>query len=286
VKFAFIHAHRRRFGVAPLCKRLGVSQCGYYQWLKEPLGARGRRDKELKPLVRRIFFDSKRIYGSPRVCAQLRREGHLVSRKRIARLMREMGLWSIIKRKYKVTTNSRHNKPVAKNRLNRCFRPAGPNQVWVGDITFIPTDEGWLYLAVVLDLYSRKVIGWSMSAWIKSNLVRQALQAAIEQRETHAGLLFHSDQGIQYASEAFQADLADYGMICSMSRKGNCYDNAVAESFFNSLKQEWLHHRRFRTRDEAQSSVFEYIEGFYNRHRLHSTLGYKSPEEYEMLLAN
>lgn len=227
MKFAFIHAQGRRFGVALLCKHLGVSQCGYYQWLKYPLGARGRRDQELRPVIRRIFFDSKRIYGSSRVRAQLRREGYLVSRKRVARLMREMGLRLIIKRKYKATTNSRHNKLVAKNKLNRRFRPARPNQAWEGDITFIPTDEGWLYLVVVLDLYSRRVICRSMSAWIGSDLVRQALSSAIEQREVTAGLLFHSDQGVQYASEAFQADLADYGMTCLMSRKGTCYDNAV-----------------------------------------------------------
>ena len=286
MKYAFIHANRRRFGVAKLCRHLGAAPSGYYRWLKDPLGIRGRQDQELKPLIWRIFVDSKRIHGSPRVYAMLRRQGQICSRKRVARLMREMGLRSIIKRKYKATTNSRHNRPVAQNHLNRRFRPRRKNLVWAGDITYVPTEEGWLYLAVVLDLFSRKVVGWSMSAWIKTGLVRNALEAALDSRRPEPGLLFHSDQGIQYASEAYQADLDTHGIHCSMSRKGNCYDNAVVESFFNSLRQEWLHHRHFRSRAEARRGIFEYIECFDNRHRLHSTLGYRSPEEYENMMAS
>jgi transposase InsO family protein len=283
VKYAFIHTHRKRYGVGRLCQRLSVSKSGYYAWLKDPLGKRGRENAMLKRRIFTIFSESKRIYGSPRIHAKMRKEGYICSRKRVARLMREMGLRSIIKRKYKATTNSRHNKPVAKNKLNRQFRPLETNQIWAGDITFVPTDEGWLYLAIVMDLHSRKIIGWSMSTWIKADLVIQALESAIAKREPRPGLLFHSDQGVQYASGKFSRLLEKNGIHASMSRKGNCYDNAVVESFFNSLKQEWLHHRRFATRDEARQSIFEYIECFYNRHRLHSTLGYRSPEEYEML---
>ena len=285
MKFAFIHANRRHYSVVKLCKRLNVSEGGYYKWLKDPIGTRGRRDQELKPKIWRIFMNSKRIYGSPRVTAQLKREGNSVGKDRVARLMREMGLRSIIKRKYKATTNSRHNKPVAKNHLNRRFRPKRENLVWAGDITYIQTNEGWLYLAVVLDLYSRRVIGWSMSKRMTTGLIQSALQVAVENRLPNPGLLFHSDQGVQYASADFQKDLEDHGIKCSMSRKGNCWDNAVVESFFNSLKQEWLHHRKFDTRNDARQSIFEYIEGFYNRHRLHSTLGYKSPIEYETMMA-
>lgn len=286
MKYAFVHRYRRRFGVARLCKNLCISPSGYYRWLKDPLGVRGRRDQELKPIIWRVFMDSKRIYGSPRVRAQLKRDGLTISRKRVARLMHEMGLRSIIKRKYKATTNSRHNHPVAKNYLNRQFYPKRENLVWAGDITYIPTNEGWLYLSVVLDLYSRKVIGWSMSSRMKTQLAQRALQSAVENRIPEVGMMFHSDRGVQYASGDFQRDLANHGITCSMSRKGNCWDNAVVESFFNSLKQEWLHHRQFKTRSEARQSIFEYIEGFYNRHRLHSTLGYKSPIEYETMMAS
>ena len=286
MKFAFIHANRRYFSVAKLCRRLNVSEGGYYKWLNDPLGIRGRRDQELKPKIWRIFMDSRRIYGSPRITAQLKRDGYSVGKDRVARLMREMGLRSIIKRKYKATTNSRHSKPVAKNYLNRRFRPKRENLVWAGDITYISTKEGWLYLAVILDLYSRRIIGWSMSKRMTTGLVQAALQSAIENRQPDTGVMFHSDRGVQYASGDFQQDLANHGIRCSMSRKGNCWDNAVVESFFNSLKQEWLHHRRFATRNEARQSIFEYIEGFYNRHRLHSTLGYKSPIEYESIMAS
>ena len=235
-KYAFIHSHRKQFGVTRLCQKLRVSKSGYYRWLRDPLGKRGAENIRLKQRIFAIFGESKRIYGSPRIHAQMKREGYVCSRKRVARLMREMGLRSIIKRKYKATTNSKHHKPVAKNHLNRQFKPIAPNQFWAGDITYIPTDEGWLYLAVVMDLHSRKIIGWSMSAWIKAGLVTQALEAAIEKREPAPGLLFHSDQGVQYASDSYRGLLDNYGIKASMSRKGNCYDNAVVESFFNSLK--------------------------------------------------
>jgi transposase InsO family protein len=277
---------RHHYFVATLCQYLDVSQSGYYRWLKDPLGIRGKSDLKLKPLIWRIFMASKQVYGSPRVCAKLRNEGYFHGRNRIARLMDEMGLRSIMKRKYKATTDSRHNKPVAKNHLSRQFKPAKLNQVWAGDITYIATKEGWLYLAVVMDLHSRKIIGWSMSKRMKASLVCQALKAAIDYRKPAPGTMFHSDRGVQYASEAFQSHLSSNGIKCSMSRKGNCWDNAVVESFFNSLKQEWLHHRNFQSRNDARNAIFEYIEGFYNRHRLHSTLGYKSPEEYEILMAS
>lgn len=263
-----------------------VSRSGYYRWLKDPIGKRGRQDQILKPEVLRVFTKHKRVYGSPRVSEKLKKEGFFVGRNRVARLMREMGLRSIIQRKYKATTNSKHNKPVAKNLLNRRFRPSRINQVWAGDITYIQTQEGWLYLAIVMDLYSRKIIGWAMSKRINTALVEKALESALFHRDYSSGVLFHSDRGVQYASENYQSLLNQNGIVNSMSRKGNCWDNAVVESFFHSLKQEWLHHQNFKTRDEARNCVFEYIEGFYNRHRLHSTLGYKSPEEYEMLMAS
>jgi len=286
VKYAFIHSKRNRHNLIRLCRLMRVSRSGYYRWLNDPLGKRGRQDQKLRPKILRVFTESKRIYGSPRVTAKLQQVGIGVGENRVARLMREMGLRSIIQRKFKATTNSNHNRPVSKNILKRRFNPLKPNQVWAGDITYVPTKEGWLYLAVVMDLYSRKIIGWAMSAWIKTGLVQQAFEPALKQRSPQSGLIFHSDRGVQYASDRFQKLLKKNGIMGSMSRKGNCWDNAVVESFFNSLKQEWLHHREFNSRVDARNSIFEYIEGFYNRHRLHSTLGFKSPEEYEMLTAS
>ena len=286
MKYAFIHSQRQRFNLTRLCRLMRVSRSGYYSWLQDPIGKRGRQDQILKPEVLRVFSKHKRIYGSPRISAKLKKEGILVGENRVARLMREMGLRSIIQRKHKATTNSKHNKPVARNRLNRRFRPARINQAWAGDITYIQTKQGWLYLAIVMDLYSRKIIGWAMSDRINTSLVERALESALAQRTQHKGMLFHSDRGVQYASDSYQALLSQHKIINSMSRKGNCWDNAVVESFFHSLKQEWLHHRNFTTREEARTCIFEYIEGFYNNHRLHSTLGYKSPVEYEMLMAS
>ena len=264
-----------------LCGYLDVSTSGYYRWLRAPLSERQQRELKLKPLILKAFTDSKRIYGSPRVHASLTREGVICGVNQVARLMKAMGLRSIIKKKHKVTTNSKHNKAVAHNILNREFYPLQANQAWAGDITYIWTEEGWLYLAIVLDLHSRKVIGWSMSAWIKTGLIQQALAHAVQTRKPTTQVLFHSDRGVQYASDAFQKDLKDNNLLCSMSRKGNCWDNAVVESFFKSLKQEWLHQRRFKTRQDARGSIFEYIECFYNPKRLHSTLGYLSPVEFE-----
>ncbi|MDX2471989.1 MAG: IS3 family transposase [SAR324 cluster bacterium] len=277
----FIKKQSLKLSVTKLCDYLEASRSGYYRWIKAPLCARKLEELRLKPLIIKAFTDSKRIYGSPRVHAVISREGIVCVVNRVARLMKELGLRSLLKKKYRVTTNSKHNKAVAQNILNRKFYPLQANQAWVGDITYIWTGEGWLYLAVVIDLHSRKVTCWSMSEWIKTGLIQQALAHAVKTRQPSNQVLFHSDRGVQYASDAFQKDLKDNNLLCSMSRKGNCWDNAVVESFFKSLKQEWLHQMRFKTRQDARGRVFDYIECFYNPKRLHSTLGYLSPVEFE-----
>jgi transposase InsO family protein len=281
-----------------MCRVLEVTQSGYYAWAQRPPSERSRRRSKLVTLIRAAHEKSRRTYGSPRVHATLRRDGQTCCENTVARLMREEGLKSRTKRKFKATTDSSHGLPVAANLLARDFERSGPNEVWAGDITYIPTDEGWLYLATTLDLYSRRIVGWALSERMKSQLVMDALTMAIQQRRPPAGLIHHSDRGSQYASRAFQEMLAAHRLTCSMSRKGDCYDNAVVESFFATLKRELVHlagtdrggaasadgpppSGRFKTRDEARRMIFEWIEVFYNRQRLHSSLGYKSPAEFE-----
>jgi transposase InsO family protein len=279
VKFGFIDAKKASYPVALLCRHLGVSRSGYYAWAKRPESQRDKSDRALSVEVAAVHQESRSRYGSPRVHAELRSRGRRVSRKRVARLMRQQGLRARPRRRFVRTTDSAHSHPVAPNTLDRKFEPTQPNCVWAGDITYVWTAEGWLYLAVLMDLFSRKVVGWAMSEKIDRELVLSALDMALLGRKAPA--LHHSDRGSQYASEDYRRLLEQRGITCSMSRKGNCWDNAVVESFFSSLKQELVYLSTFNTRQEAQLALFEYIEVFYNRKRRHSSLGYLSPVEYE-----
>ena len=259
---------------------MGVSQSAYYDWQKRPESARSRKDRLLGEKVKAIHKKSRENYGTRRIRQDLVEEGELISRARVGRLMKQQGLESKSRRKFKATTNSNHGRPVAQNLLNREFQVDQPDTVYAGDITYIPTDEGWLYLAVMIDLYSRAVVGWAMSERITAQLANDALMMAIWKRRPSKGLMVHSDRGSQYASDLYQKTIKDHDFICSMSRKGNCWDNAPSESFFHTLKTELTHHRRYQTRQEAKQDIFEYIEVFYNHQRLHSALGYKTPVEY------
>jgi Transposase and inactivated derivatives len=260
---------------------LGVSVSGYRAWKRGGTPDRKRlSDAQMLTLIRAIHAELRGAYGSPRMVKELRNRGFSASKERVERLMRENGIRARHKRRYKATTDSRHVLPVAKNLLDRNFRPTGPDQAWTSDITCLWTDEGWLYLAIVLDLFNREVIGWSLKPRMTANIVTDALTMAWFRRKPKPGVLHHSDRGSQYASRAFQDKLAAYGMTCSMSRKGNCWDNAPTESWFNSFKNERAHGTRYATRAEAMADAFEYIEVFYNRKRRHSTLGYKSPTQF------
>jgi putative transposase len=265
-----------------MCRTLGVSRSGFYAWRARGESKRTRDDRRLTTLIRIAFEESRRVYGVPRVHQTLLQRGERCGHNRIARLMRAEGLRSKTKRRFRVkTTDSKHGHPIAQDRVKQVFRASAPNQVWVSDITYIPTDEGWLYLASTMDLFSRRIVGWSMSASMHSQLVVDALLMAIGQRAPSAGLIHHSDRGVQYASNEFRAVLETHGLLASMSRTGNCYDNAAKESFFHTLKTELVNHEHYATRDEARASVFHYIEAFYNRCRLHSALDYCSPADFE-----
>ena len=263
---------------------MSVSRSGFYEWLSRPDSKRSQEDQALKANIRIIHEKNRQLYGERRIKDDLADLGQTVSRKRINRLMKEEGLVCKIKRKFKATTNSRHNKAVAENLLNREFKQKKPDQAYVGDITYVATREGWLYLSVFIDLCSRAVVGWSMSSRMTATLVTDSLQMAMWKRRPAAGLLVHSDQGSQYVSGSYQKLLSDNQFVCSMSRKGCCWDNAVAESFFHTLKTELVYHEDFQTREEAHQAIFEYIEVFYNRQRKHSTNGYLSPLKYEQEL--
>jgi len=264
-----------------MCRLLSVSRSGYYGWRDRPPSSRAQADARLAADMRRIFDEHKGRAGAVRIAKQLRTEGQRAGKDRIARIMKEEGLRARAARKYKATTNSNHKLPVAKNLLEQDFTASAPNQKWVSDITYIPTDEGWLYLAVVLDLYSRLVVGWSMSERMTVDLVSDALTMACWRRKRPKGVIVHSDRGSQYCAHAYQRLLRNNQLICSMSRRGDCYDNAAMESWNHSLKVEAIHGERFTTRETARTQVFEYIEVYYNRKRLHSTLGYLSPESFE-----
>ena len=284
MKFQFIEAHRDEFPVTRMCKVLGVSASGYYAWRGRPESQRERDNQVLLDHIKAVHAASRKTYGSPRVHAKLNKQGIHCNKKRVERLMRMHHIRGKRRGRRRVkTTDSAHNLPVAPNLLNRQFEADAPNRKWVTDITYIPTDQGWLYLAAIVDLFSRRVVGWSMASTMHGSLVRNALRMALAGRRPQAGLLHHSDQGSQYASFVYQSLLGDQQMVVSMSRTANCYDNAAMESFFATLKCELVHERHYRTRAEARQDIFEYIEVFYNRQRLHSSLGYLSPEEYEQL---
>jgi len=283
--FRFIDEHQGRWPVRLLCATLEVSPAGYYAWRRRPLSAQQQRRDTLLVEVRAIHAEVKARYGSPRIHAELAARGHGCCVNTVAKLMRDNSIAAKTARKFRcTTTDSDHDLPVADNLLNRQFNPSEANEVWLGDITYIPTREGWLYLAAVEDLFSRRVVGWSMADHMESRLVVDALEMAVQRRLPDEGLLAHSDQGSQYASEHYRLLLAKHGIACSMSRRADCWDNAPMESFFASLKKELVHGANFATRTEARAALFEYIEVFYNGQRRHSSLGYVSPAEYEQSL--
>jgi transposase InsO family protein len=267
--------------VCLLCETLGVSTAGYYAWRQRPTSSREQRRTALVVEIRSIHAEVKERYGSPRIHAQLQARGQDCCVNTVAKLMRVNGIVAKTARKFRCTTDSNHDRPVADNLLQRQFSPSQANEAWVSDITYIPTGEGWLYLAAVEDLYSRRVVGWSMADHLKSRLVVDALELAVQRRLPQEGLLAHSDRGSQYASEHYQRLLDKHGITCSMSRRGDCWDNAPMESFFASLKKELVQDAYFATRADARAALIEYIEVFYNNHRRHSSLGYVSPAEYE-----
>jgi transposase InsO family protein len=264
---------------------MGVSTGGYYRWRKNPGSSREKENVRLVTHIKSIHEESKKTYGSPRIHVELRSRGIQCGKNRVAMLMRNKGIRGRHKRKYKATTDSNHTMPVHENRLNRSFGVESANKSWAADITYIWTREGWLYLAVILDLFSRRVIGWSMKKRIEKQLVVDALLMALGQRKPERGILHHSDRGSQYASKEYQTLLKQAGLGCSMSRRGNCWDNAVVESFFSTLKREWVQGKVYQTRSEARADIFYFIETWYNRRRRHSTLGYLCPVEFEKAAA-
>jgi len=283
MKYAFIKEQVCNHSVVVLCRSLNVSRSGYYSWRARKPSANAVENNSLARNISGIHKETLYTYGSPRMHVELLDRGHQTSRGRVERLMKKRGLAAIQGKKYKRTEQNRNNESPVANILNRNFKAAAPNEKWVSDITFIQTREGFLYLAVVLDLYSRAIVGWSMSHRIDENLVQDALSMAVERREINNGLLLHSDQGSQYKANGYQQRLRDLKITCSMSRKGECHDNAVAESFFHSLKTELVCEQVYKNRSVARQAIFKYIEVFYNRKRRHSTLGYKSPLDFEML---
>jgi putative transposase len=282
VKFAFIAEHLAELPVELACGVLDVSRSGFYAWRDRPKSAQSQRRTALAAKVRAVHEDNRGVYGSPRVWKVLRAQGDPVSENTVAKVMRSAGLRGKVRRKFTPrTTDSAHGQPVAPNVLDRQFVAEAPNRKWAGDITYIPTDEGWLYLAGVIDLHSRRIVGWSMADHMQTDLAADALTMALARRKPAAGLLHHSDRGVQYASDDYQGLLARHQITVSMSGKADCWDNAVMESFWATLKTELVHHEHYTTRQQARQSIFEYIEVFYNRKRLHSSLGYVSPEAFE-----
>jgi putative transposase len=281
VRYAWIKQHRDNFPIALMCRILKLSTSGYYEWLGRTASPRRRRSELIGQAAARSYFNSNRIYGYRKVHDDLKERDIKCCQETVRRIMRSAGLFSKVKRKFIATTDSTHNLAVAQNILDRDFFADAPDRKWASDITYIATDQGWLYLAAVMDLYSRKIIGWSMSQRIDAQLVENAFKMAISQRHPQPGLICHSDRGIQYASNTMQKLFSDYKIVCSMSRRGNCWDNACMESFFSSLKREWVYGKRYITREQARKDIFNYIEMFYNRIRKHATLGYVSPAAYE-----
>lgn len=283
MRFQFIEEHRAVWPISVQCSVLQVTRAGYYAWRKRPPSLTSQRRAELTEQVKEIHIENRCVYGSPRIHQELIARGIPCNRKTVAKVMKEAGICAKTHRKFRVTTtDSNHRQPVAPNVLDREFNVSKCNQTWLADITYVDTAEGWLYLAAVEDLCSRKIVGWAMSETIDSRLVVDALHMAMQRQLPGAGLIAHSDRGVQYASEHYQRLLHEHGITCSMSRKANCWDNAPMESLFATLKKELIHHENYRTREEARQSIFEYIEVFYNRIRRHSAIGYLSPEKFEL----
>jgi len=278
MKYQFMHDYRSAFRVKKMCRALNISRSAYYGWKRRPMSIRKKRDNELMDHIRKAYALGRKTYGSPRVTRELKSQGIVCGKNRVARLMRTEGIQAKMKRRYKVTTHSRHTRPIVPNLLTGKIVNAS-DTVWVSDITYINTYEGWLYLAVVLDIFSRSVVGWSMGERLTDDLTVNALMQALLKRNPSSGLIFHSDRGSQYASRRFKTILSSYRIVQSMSGKGNCYDNAYAESFFSTVKTELGY--RYGSRSVARQNIFEYIEVFYNRIRRHSALNYVSPLEYE-----
>ena len=281
MRYRAIQEQDRRYPIRLMCRALAVSAVGYYAWRTRPESPRSVRNRALLLTIRVIHRESRETYGSPSIWDVLLKQGHDVGEHRVARLMRVEGIRAKTVKKWRATTQSNPRLPVAANTLDRQFTVESPNRVWAGDLTYVWTTEGWLYLAVILDLYSRRVIGWAMGHRLTVDLAERALTMALTNRTPTAGLLHHSDRGSQYAATSYQQLLAAHGITASMSRKGNCWDNACIERVFGTLKRELVYHRHYATREDAKRDIFEYIEVFYNRKRRHSTLGYDSPAEYE-----
>lgn len=281
MKYQFIQNNRDYFDISRMCLILRVKRSGYYAWIKRPKSNRKKENMNLIKSIKIIHKQSQETYGSPRIHSVLKDMGMQCGKNRIAKLMKENGIFSKIKKKFRYKSKQLNDLNTCDNIVNRVFNIKEPNKVWVSDITYIPTKEGWLYLCIILDLYSRKIIGWSMNKNMKTDLVLRSLQMALINRNPSEGLIFHSDRGVQYTSGMFKEVLKQHRIIQSMSRKGNCWDNACAETFFHTLKTELIKHENYDSRKEAELSIFEYIEIFYNRNRKHSYLGYESPVKFE-----
>ena len=286
MKYTFVQDEAKNHSVEQLCDVMEISRSSYYAFESKPLSKREETDQRLIPMVQDIFKMNRKAYGHRRVSDELKKRGENCGEHKTLNLMRKLNLRPVPKRRFKLTTDSKHSLPIFTNVLNRNFKPSKMNQAWTSDITYIDTHQGWLYLAVVMDLYSRTVVGWAMDKNMATDLVKNALNMALSKRKISAGLILHSDRGSQYASHEYQSLLKQHGIICSMSRRGNCWDNAPMESFFRSLKVECVYQQSFEQRDEAKTEIFSYIEGFYNRQRKHSALNYLSPREYELAYAN
>lgn len=285
MKYKFIDVERSLYSISLLCRVLEISKSSYYKWVGNNRNSKTDEYEALVSKIEKLHNDSRKTYGSPRIFQKLKKAGEKVSKNTVAKLMSKNNIKAKTKKKFKITTDSKHNLNISPNLLARNFSPERPNQAWCGDITYISTNEGWLFLATVIDLYSRKIIGWSMNKRMKKSIVIDAIEMALGQRKVTEGLIFHSDRGSQYCSGEFRKVLQKNNIIQSMSRKGNCWDNAVAESFFSTLKKDLVFHEEFETRNEAKRKIFEYIEVFYNKERIHSVLDFKSPIEYELNVA-
>ena len=281
MRYRFVDEHKKVWPVNLMCSALSVSRSGYYDWAGRDPSRRVQSNTELDSWIRKLFVQHRQRYGSPRIVDALRDEGFCCSENRVARRMQAQGLKAIQAKKFKVTTDSNHSKPVAPDLIEQDFSAAAANQKWTSDISYIRTDEGWLYLAVVMDLYSRAIVGWSMNRRMTQQLVCDALTMALFRRGFPKGTIIHSDRGSQYCSKRYQRLIVNNGLRCSMGRRANCYDNAVTESFFHTLKVELVHRERYLTRRMAKSSIFEYIETYYNRQRKHSAIGHQIPMQFE-----